>query len=79
MNRTMADMENDYSPFEGYTMFRSHLPYASNIEYALDRDAMENGSKHLLNRLRNNEFMAQPFKAIYNEGINSRNFQPRLF
>jgi hypothetical protein len=79
VNKTMDDMQNDYSPYERYPIFRSHLPYASNIEFALDRDAMLNGGKHLLNMLRSKEFMAEPFRAVYNDDINSRSFQPRLF
>jgi hypothetical protein len=78
MNRSMSDMINNYSPYERYPIFRSHLPYASNVEFAMGRDAILNGGKHLLNRMRAKEFMVQPFLAVYGQDIN-QTFQPRLF
>ncbi len=79
VGKTMDDMENDYSPYERYPVFRAHLPYAANLEFAFDRHSILEKGKSLLNRLRNKEFMAEPFRQIYNADIHSTAFQPRLF
>ena len=76
--KTMIDMENDYNPYERYPIFRSHLPYASNFEFAMDRHAILEKGKALLNRLQDKEFMAEPFKAIYGTAIDSPAYQPKL-
>ena len=78
-SKTMADMKNDYSPYERYPIFRSHMPYAANFEFAMDRHSILQEGTHLLNRLRDKEFMAEPFKSIYGEDINTKSFQPKLF
>lgn len=78
MGKTMEDMQNDYSPHERYPIFRSHLPYASNMEFAFDRQAILDQGRHLQNRLRQKEFMVQPFRHLFNEDITSRLYQPRL-
>ncbi len=74
----MEDMQNDYSPHESYPIFRSHLPYVSNMEFAFDRQAILDEGRHLLNRLRNKEFMEQPFRHLFNADINNRQYQTRL-
>ena len=45
----MEDMQNDYSPHESYPIFRSHLPYVSNMEFAFDRQAILDEGRHLQN------------------------------
>jgi len=77
--KTMEDMQQDYSPEERYPIFRSHLPYAANFEFGFDRQAILQEGNTLLNRLRKKEFMAEPFKHIFNTDINNRAFQPKLF
>lgn len=78
IGKTMFDMQDNYSPYERYPIFRSHSAYASNFEFALDRQAILNEGKHLLNRLGNKEFMAEPFKYLYKTDINSMASQARL-
>jgi hypothetical protein len=77
--KTMEDMLDDYNPYQLYPIFRSHLPYASNFEFAFDRQAILQEGDSLLKRLREKEFMAAPFKQIFKMDINSKAFQPRLF
>lgn len=75
----MRDMQNDYSPHEQYPIFRAHLPYGSNMEFAMDRQAILADGKNLLNRFRNKDFMAEPLKRLFDMDIHSTAFQPRLF
>ncbi|MGI0141564.1 MAG: hypothetical protein ACREBF_02855 [Candidatus Micrarchaeales archaeon] len=62
--QTLADFRDNYTPDEQSKVYRGHEPYASNMEFAMDRTlALESGNE-LLNRYKRKEFARQPFKEV---------------